>query len=818
MESGSDYSVNEFRRRIEAILRGSFQWVSWQRALEATLLDGYLAEKSSPEYCVDTHLVIEFLLPRPLKDLFSLRELNSPSVGLENYPRPLDLALFLLLCSEEPIKVLPPHHQEFWYKVHEWQQQLVSQNEKLELFQAALERLIETVGDEDDAVEGDRFRYFLEAVLSEEGGFSGILALETRGVRSLTAIKRRLQVVGNDSLSALVENWQDPEPRGRIDAFFNALSSAPMVRATATTNRIDAHALYLLEKENEARPAESHLVLLTQSAKIWSLLSNREQCEALAFRPRHGRVWMIQPPEVVLISAMANKLRSEGEDGAGEREARRLLILDLEQNRRLRLMRDEVEHEILPRLDLLSQDSSKWSDCKLRVQQLEDGLRELKSVSQDRDRLLTLRLGLDSPQNWGGALFDKLRSLRGAPQAELRSTLSWQLERLRKRIRELEEQMLIDAPLPSGNNSNLDELQGVSPELHGFVRNQAEGILCLVRLQSPSIISYLGTIMELLHQLDARAEQEREVIVLDLHSVMRDAKLHCQEEPEYQLMLAALYADRGLWFESYVAANQGLRRLLAMTASANLVVPQARFEAILLKGTALQHWALAQYSNLPIVAGQFLEEAADCIRQALSVHSQALSEPLGTREDPRAIRELATIYGNARELEVFSRRAGRLKPNQNLFSMRQGDLELVGAGQSADINLLDMYRALAERAFELAGSVPSMYGRFLNTLLFALVEVGRDEDSERRAKLASELEAITLQDEPINSLDTLAWYHFRNAQRARDRGEDPTFEVRRSREYLERIRGKLRVSKRTQGFYENLVKARERELRQFRKE
>jgi hypothetical protein len=820
MEPIEKPAIDSFRRRIHAILQSSFQWVSWQRALEVTLLEEYLGDSVSHiSYCVDNHLLIEFLLPRPLKTLSS-EGAPSASLSLESYPRPVDLALFLLMGTQAPINILPSHHQEFFYKVKEWQRQLSIQNEKLNLFQAALDRLIMVVEEDDGSSDArDRFRHFLDAVLSEEGSFGGILALETQGVRSVAAIKDRLRVVAVDSLMSFVETWDSSIPRKRIDVLFNALSVMTRGRATPSSTRIDAHALYLLEKENENLPDHSYLVLLTQSAKIWSLLSNKGQCAEIGFKNQRGRVWLIQPPEVILVSTMVNKIRSEGEGEAGEREARRLLILDLEQNRRLRLIRDEVEHQILPRLDMLARDSAEWEDCQLRVKELEKGLRELKSIAQDRDRLLTLRLGLDAPQNWGGALFRALRSLRDAPQAELRSKLSWELERLRKRMRDLEEQMLIAAPLAPDDNEGLDEaLDEVSPELQSVVRNQSEGIDYFIRLQSANVVRYFDSIYYLLGEFDGKQGVDREVVELHLHAVMRDAKRNCQEDVEYQLMLAVLYANRGLWFEAYVAANQCLRRLSSLSLSAaGIELVQVEIEAQLLKGAALQHWALARYSGLPQFVGQFLEEAAECIRKALSIGSRrALPGSLGTGRDPRALRELATIYGNAREVEEFSRKTGRLKDGQGLVAFVEADLELAGLDTRAPMNLLNLYRVLAEKAYAGAVEVPSMYYLFVNTLLFALVEEDDGRDSPKKDELVRELDELSAREERINYLDTLAWFYYRKARYVSRMGGDPSVDLQRAGEYISRAKVKLRKAKKKQVFFEQLIRVRENELKDFK--
>jgi hypothetical protein len=810
-------AIDRLRRRIRSILQRSFAWVAWQRALEVTFLEEYVAKPGSQiDYCVDTSLIIEYLLPGPLKYLSAGKGSADAILDHESYPRALDLSLLLLFDPQSPIKILAPHHQEFRYRVQEWQQRLAAQRTKLDLFQAALDKLVGFVEQNGESLAGgDRFRNFIDAVLSEEGSFGGVLALETLGARSVGAIKDRLQVVARDSLARLVERWASSSAaKDRIDVLFNALSETSKGRDTPWTTRVDAFALYLLEQENERLPEDSYLILLTESAKIWSFLSNKEQRKRVGFQNQRGKVWLIQPPEVRLVAELVKRLRSEGEGEAGEREARRLLIVDLEQNMRLREIRDEVEHEILPRLAELARDPDRWEEGQLRVKELEEGVRELKTVAQRRDWLLTLRLGLDAPDNWGGTLFQKLRSLQDAPQRELRSTLSWELERLRKRVWDLEQQMLLAFPPAAEEDAGFHFLGEFTSEMHGVVRGHAEGTSYFIRFQSPRIVRYLRRLESLIKDLDGD-EEKRAGSVQQLHSVMREAKREGQKEPEYHLMLATLYAGRGLWFEAYVASDQGLRSALS-PAQPGVLIEQVLFEAQLLKGAALQHWALARYGDLPQLAGQFLEEAAGCLRSALTMQvHENLSGTMGSRKDPRALRELATIYGNAREVEVLSRRGGRLQEGHSLLVPSAIDRELAGLPADAPLDLLDLYRALAERAYAGAGDVPSMRIYFVNSLLFALVEQDDGEDTDRKTELARELDDLTSREEHLNCLDTLAWFHFRRARRLTRQGGDPAADIESAKRYIARVRDRLRGSKRMQLFYKELVKAREKEIRAF---
>jgi hypothetical protein len=813
-------AVNQLRLRIEKVLERSFDWVAWQRALESTFVDEYLSRPGSRHtYCVDTSLIIEYLLPRSLQSLDPV-EGNAYPRSIRAYPRPRDLALLSLFDPNRPINILPPHYRELKLKIAHWQRRLEIQKIKLDLFQAALDRLIaviETNGE--SAHDRERFNNFIEAVLSEENSFSGILALETQGSRSLMSIMGRLRIVAEESLASLVKSQNSTEATGRIDILYKAISRTSKGKDTPFNNRVDAHALYLLERENERLPADHFLILLTQSGKIWSFISNDKQRQDAKFKNKRGKVWLIQTPEVELVSLLVDLLRRDTEEGeAREREVRRELIIDLEQNKRLREIRDEIEHQILPRLERLAEDATQWQESEARVQELEDGLRKLRSVYRDRDRLRTLRLGMDTQESWGGTLFKKLRSLRHADQRELRLALSSELGKLRNRVCDLEQQMLIASPPPPEEDAAFDLLGESSPELHGVVRSQADGTAYFIRFQSSTILGHLQGIESLLGQIESsNSEGSSKEIVDNLHVAMRDAKRESHEEPEYNLMLSAIYASRGLWFEAYVAADQGLRRLGANSTPSlpDIEIEQVRFETQLIKGAALQHWALARYGDLPPFAGQFLSEAAECVRKALAVSvPEGIQGPLGSCEDPRALRELATIFGNAREVENFSRKAGRLQGGEDLISLEEVYFDLAGLPAGKERNLLNLYRAFAEKAYAGIARVPSMRVYFVNTFLFALVEEDGD-DYEQRETLASELELLNDQKEHFNFLDTLSCFHYRRALRASMQNKDFSVDLEKAKKYLGRARTKFKNSKSKQHFYKEMLLAREADIRHF---
>lgn len=819
MKDRSANKIDRLRLRIKKILHRSFDWVAWQRALEATFVDEYLnLPGSRATYCLDNSLIIEYLLPTPLKTI-SPNGLEPEAVSNpDSYPRPRDLALLLLFDPARSINILPPHRKEFEHKVEEWKRRLEIQRTKLDLFQLALDRLIAVIEEKGNGVndsESDWLQHFIDAVLSEESGFGGILALETQGARSVASVANRLRVVAQDSLAIMLREWKSSNAADRIEVLYKALSLTSKGSETPFTTRVDAHALYLLEQENSRLPEDRFLILLTESSKIWSYLSNDEQRKAAGFNNRRGKVWLIQTPEVELVSTLVGILRDgAGEKEAGEREVRRELILDLEQNKRLREIRDEIEHRILPHLTEIATDAALWQESKARVQELEDGLKELKSVYQNRDRLRTLSLGMDARETWGGALFQKLRSLRKADQGELRSAISSELEKLRNRVCDLEQQMVIASPPPPDEDVAFDVLGESFPELQGVVRSQAEGTAYFIRFQSQRILGHLQRIESLLGQLDHENEEANKAISDRLNKIMRDAKGDSFREPEYHLMLAAIYASRGLWFEAYVAADQGLRRLGANSAQTvpEIRIEQVRFETQLIKGATLQHWALARYGDLPKFAGQFLGEAAECVRKALEASApEDIQGPLGSREDPRALRELATIFGNAREVEEFSRKSGRLKDGENLMSLGEPYFELAGLPTDEKHSLLALYRALAERAYDRVAGVPSMRVYFVNTFLFALVEEEK-EDSVQEARLAHELEALIEHEEQINFLDTLAWFHYRRAKRIQSRGGDYQPDFLKSRDYIGRAKKKVRLSKNSQRFYEELLRSREKEI------
>jgi hypothetical protein len=789
MVTSSDRNIKHLCRRIQAVLQDSFDWVAWQRALEATMVDEYLSPGAEVLYCADTSIVVEFLLPRSR----AKREDEATSRGA--YPRPKDLALLLLFGSSAPIHILPPHRREFDHKIWVWHQRLLEQKAQLAAFQDALQAFIVSIDAAEQQVNGEEGAYdqVIEAILREESRFGQVLALETEGLRSLEQIVRRLHTVALDSVRILLEQrTPDGGPGPRVEALYEAISFTHQGSETPFNNRVDAHALYILEEHNAALGERSYLVLLTESWKIWSLLANEKLRQEARFDNRKGKVWLVQTPEVMLVAALVEALRGD----RGEEEVRRELTLELEQNLKLRELRDRLERA-LAELDRPNPEEAVIEEAEGLVQQMELGFRTLGSAYQARDRLRAVRLAIEAPESWGENFFARLRALRGQGKKELQAALLESLSELSNRVCEIEQQLVIAAPEPPIESESFDYQEPLSVEEQGILRSQPGGTAYFIRFQSERIQNHLRSIEEFLHLLDAteRKSPERRKVEAALQAAMRQAQRECSDDPEYRLLRSSIYCSRRLWFEAYVAADLGLRFLEKNRSQGSPEAPEVqfekvRFELLLMKAAARHSWGLERYGDLPVLVGQFLRDAARCLRSALD---QADEPPgntlLGSAEDPRALRELATIYGNALVIERFSRDGGVLPTgSEEIFPVESWGVALIASQSNDEPTLLNVYLGLAERAYREASKTPSMRAYYVNTLLYALVEKG-DAESLRQAKnLAFELADSNTSHERVNFLDTLAWFHFRRSQQAALLGEDRDTELSQARSYILRAK------------------------------
>jgi len=140
------------------------------------------------------------------------------------------------------------------------------------------------------------------------------------------------------------------------------------------------------------------------------------------------------------------------------------------------------------------------------------------------------------------------------------------------------------------------------------------------------------------------------------------------------------------------------------------------------------------------------------------------------------------------------------------------DIRLAGLSLGENHSLLAIYRALAERAYEGVSKVPSMRIYFVNTFLFALIEED-DNNSSKQEELACELELLLQEEEHVNFIDSLAWFHYRRARRLKMQGgEGFVPDLQKAKEYVRRAKRKLRNSRSKHRFYRELLRTRERDL------
>jgi hypothetical protein len=298
---------------------------------------------------------------------------------------------------------------------------------------------------------------------------------------------------------------------------------------------------------------------------------------------------------------------------------------------------------------------------------------------------------------------------------------------------------------------------------------------CTIHFQSPAVEEHLKRLQELLQLLDsagqdakkARRGEDEEGIRRDLQREMDQCRARLQHEPEYYLLLAFVYSGRQMWFQAFDAADQGRRMIQEKGDPERIESPSretasAWTELLLAKAMAYANWTLEGYTDLPHIATGFLGQAAALVRSALR-HQQRWSAvlPYYKGRDPRCLRELGIIYGAAREAGLD-------------LDVNPDDCALADLPAEPRPGLLDLFLAFSRAAYREIQREKTEHEEvrtaYENSLLYALTECDRDDDLVERSALADVLRRRPETWKEAKFLDTLAWHHFRLAQRARGAG------------------------------------------------
>jgi hypothetical protein len=773
------------RRKIRKILAQSYNWHNWQNALESALFLEQIADEGHKFlYCVDTSEVVEYVSPDSLQD---------DTNGREEYPTPLDLSLLIIFGPGREVFILPPHFMELRSFGRHWAERARQAIQKFTLLQEALqtyEARIEDLRRNEDA----SMDQFVQFVLREGRSFGLIFWLSSGG-RSFEQAIQRLQLPDREKLR-IGSSWSYQPDLNRVESLHQLFEEAGRLgKGSSANHRRDAHALHFLEVVNAAMPADWFLILTTHSGNVWKILEEIRQidggslCKPLKNKPEDGvirNISLVQRPQVALI----RKLLWEAEQGRERDELRQQLVLEKERNQSLDDLRARLENNILPYLERGQSHNLDLSEVGKLVQDLDEGLEKLKSVSLDRQRLERARLALEASIGQLGPLARLREVINGERLEELKDLIQKELDSILKELGGIQQRLSLGASAIPETSLSFEEFREEEPSagMRGILYSRPGGMAYTIHFQSPGVEKHLMRIQELLRALDearnlSEGEQrklEEQKVRLDLQREMYKCEVRLQEEPEYYLLLASVYSSRDMWFQAFDAADQGLKMLFERGnpedfLEPSLQVASAWTELLLAKAMAFTSWTLEGYVDLPSVATTFLGQAADLARRCLKLQEKwANVLPYYSSRDPRCLRELGIIYGTAWTVGI--------DPEPHVDDCIFAETEI-----ATGPTLLDLFLQLSRVAYrELQHVKDEVWAYYENSLLYALSERDSDDDLLERSSLAEALSSRPEAEEQAKILDTLAWHHFRLAQRRKKAGKAYQSELETARSYIDK--------------------------------
>lgn len=776
------------KKQIEGILQKSYNWLAWNSALEAAfVLEGRERELF---FCVDASEVVEYLLPSSLRNA--------------SYPTSLDLSLLIIFKPGRKLFVLPPHLLELKSQSNIWSERLRVASQQLNLLREAAPDLEELdrlrAGEPGEQV----LDQLVDYILSERKLFRQVLSLPAQQGKSMDALIHRLAFPDQAALG--LGDWRYVPAPGRVELWYEKLSTSKVGRGGPPSHLVDAHALHMIELLNQALPGHCFLLLSTQSEKIWEAIGKAREIDSEVLT-KDG-VSLVQRPQLALVHALL------GEQGAEARNRERLIV-EKERGGGLGEMRRRLEKDILP---LLGQDDSKqldFTEIEQLVQDLDEGIKRLDSVSQDKQWIERLRLAFDPSveQTEGSVREQFLGAMQDDRREAMQEVLSRRLGELIEELEDLQQRLSLAAaatPSPPVSFESFKDVENEEPSygIRGILNSQPGGQAYTLRFQSRTLPDHLLRIQALLQDLDrARDDPERMQLSSSLQQEMYRCEVQHRSEPEYYLLLSLVFSSRQMWFQSYDAADQGLKMIWGKEGPDESSTPapaaaSATTELLFAEAAAFTNWILERYADLPVVAARFLGRAAGMARRSLRLQQRwAAVLPHAGELDPRCLRELGKIYGTARE--------GKIP-----LEVDPGDRELAGLPAEPPPDLLDAFLGLARLAYHWGREDTRMRGHYINSLLYAMTEKDSPRELEERRHLADALAAEEALAGDPNLLDTLAWHHFRLARRLQQEGKPFEGELRTAHERIESAFALFKRNRRRPGnrYYERLIERHHREI------
>ncbi|MDP9119911.1 MAG: hypothetical protein M3O15_00840 [Acidobacteriota bacterium] len=779
--------------RVQSILAKSIDWSAWQGALEAELDLRQLSRLNLELiYCVDTSELVEYLFP------------GSLALGSDRYPTMLDLALLILVRVHPTVLILPPHLREFRSLSGAWAERLQQASKELSATREALELFENNVNMLNKQQAQNGGEEFLRFITEKFEHFGLFLGASSRGSGAFDELLNRLRVPDRELLR--LPDWTYRPDLDAVGRWYDDLIELKV--GSPASSRTDAHVLHMLELLNQELPPGRLLILLTHSGRIWKSIESRRKKEGESRSGVGGTlikdgVSLVQRPELILVK----KLLTDPDREVSQEE----LVKECERNRGLARLRSRLESAILPYLKSQALGKEDIEEIETLISDLEKGLSSLEFIWQDRWRLEGLRLALEPSRN--GRIFDGLSSLEEFSKENLMEALKIRIGDIITNLEELQRKLSLAALVAPETSLSFEYLDDTPAFwMSGILRSKSGGPPMILCFQSKEVKDHLGQIQERLRRLDDAPSTERKPIQLDLQKAMYDCEVRLRHDPEYYLLLASVYSSRQLWFQAYDAAGQGLKELeenhnTAVTVP-NLTVTQA--ELLVAKAWALKNWTLDHAVKHREVAQSFFTEALGCARASLRLQ-ESLSAP-GVRQpyrDARCLRIMANIYGEAREEHID-------------LAISDEDRALGNLGEGEEVDLLDVFVALAQKALHYGKDEPLMRAYYKNSLLYALTE--RDlvadlaqesvvkQGYKERDRLARELRDEERAVSDPNILDTLAWHHYALARRSKQSSKD----LKKAKLYIAAAEKALRVATGdSRKYYKSLIAGHRKSIEDF---
>lgn len=720
-------------RSSSPLFARAYHWHYWSLAIEGAY---ELGDRPATSFIplLDTSEIIEYVLPS--------------SILAERFPTRLDLSLSLLF-RHEALFVLSPHATEMNGVRAGWEERMQLVRHELMLLRQRHEQSSEAqqVKRELDAISRDGLKRHAEELVRLLRNNHRWIFAAWRIPDYLDRVLNKLQVPSPTELDLPGGVTYRPN-RQNVDRWMDRLDRTERGQGEPGPNLVDAYALDQLQHA-AAHTAGRLPLFFTHSGKILEALSDARADDPDCLRV--DGISLVQPPHVALVRRLRQDV--QGSSALSEHEN------ELERQR-----------ERCKRIAALAADIKRADDAAQTPDYggLQKELEELEDLTEKWDALQKVRQTIDPEIHSRVPLVEELEKiLKETPPDDrtFEEALKAALDELIEQVDRLMGQVASRSPLDPKATLEVDlsaageATASVRPDILSRA-GEAPAVPSAVypavaySFRDPTIIQYVQKFAALVSHARAAETPAQKRDAAARGATFRSEVNALAGHPEYYLLMAVVYLTQELWLEASSMAEHGLRALERVNTDEKNVLES---ELLLTRAGAIRAHALASRVDSPSICHDFLHSAAqNCVR-SLALATQSQEKP-----DPRCLRELAMIFGSARE-PVFGVAKEREPINLSIPAkgLRRW-IEIKGRP-----NMLDVAAALARRAFELGGDRDGLRLFFLNTHLYAMTETDRllsENESavryeEERIALAEELEhSVGTNDR--NFLDTLMWHHY----------------------------------------------------------